>query len=266
MKYYLAIDIGASSGRHILGHMENGHMVTEEIWRFENKQIHKNGHDCWDMDNLWYGILGGLKACKAAGKIPATMGIDTWAVDYVLLDEKDQVIGDAVAYRDSRTEGMKQWVNTIIPAEELELTIGAGGYSTMNFAFPVKLAGAGEGKAGLIGYVAGEDDGTSIEMFDAVYGGYTDGSENVPANTPLIVQGTDGATYTLQILNEEVTNHPNQGYLDYNSLSGTLMSQSFEAGHGKNIYGIATVNGHSYANIKKCLESLSMDEDFLEEV
>jgi hypothetical protein len=115
----------------------------------------------------------------------------------------------------------------------------------MNFAFPVKLAGAGEGKAGLIGYVAGEDDGTSIEMFDAVYGGYTDGSENVPANTPLIVQGTDGATYTLQILNEEVTNHPNQGYLDYNSLSGTLMSQSFEAGHGKNIYGIATVNGET---------------------
>lgn len=127
-------------------------------------------------------------------------------------------------------------------AETIDITIGKGGYSTINFAFPVKLAGASDGKVGLMGYVAGKDNGTSIELFEAVYGGYTDGSENVPANTPLIIKGTEGATYTLQILNEEVTNHPYQGYLDYNSLSGTLMPLSFEAGHGKNIYGIATVN------------------------
>ncbi len=119
MKYYLAIDIGASSGRHILGHVESGKLVLEEMYRFDNKQLRKDGHDCWDMDNLWQGILGGLKACKAAGKIPATVGIDTWAVDYVLLDEKDQVIGDAVAYRDSRTEGMKEVVNGIIDAQAL---------------------------------------------------------------------------------------------------------------------------------------------------
>ena len=117
--YYLAIDIGASSGRHILGHMEDGKLVLEEIYRFDNKQIHKNGHDCWDMDNLWNGILGGLKACKELGKIPKTVGIDTWAVDYVLLDQQDQVIGDVVAYRDSRTEGMHEVVNSIIPADVL---------------------------------------------------------------------------------------------------------------------------------------------------
>ena len=75
--YYLAIDIGASSGRHILGHVEDGRIVLEEMYRFDNKQVHKNGHDCWDMDNLWNGILGGLKACKEAGKIPQTIGIDT---------------------------------------------------------------------------------------------------------------------------------------------------------------------------------------------
>ncbi len=119
MRYYLAIDIGASSGRHILGHVEDGKMLLEEVYRFDNLQIHKNGHDCWDMDNLWSGIIGGLKACKEVGKIPVTVGIDTWAVDYVLLDENDQVIGDAVAYRDSRTEGMKEIVNSIIPADEL---------------------------------------------------------------------------------------------------------------------------------------------------
>ena len=115
MKYYLAIDIGASSGRHILGHMENGRMVTEEIWRFENRQIRKDGYDCWDLDHLWSGILEGLKACKAAGKIPETIGIDTWAVDFVLLDKEDQLIGNAVTYRDSRTEKMDKVFEKFIP-------------------------------------------------------------------------------------------------------------------------------------------------------
>lgn len=118
-KYYLAIDIGASSGRHILGSVQDGKMVLEEVYRFDNKQVHLNGHDCWDMDNLWSGILGGLRACKDLGKIPATVGIDTWAVDYVLLDGEDRMVGDAVAYRDSRTEGMDAVVEALIPAREL---------------------------------------------------------------------------------------------------------------------------------------------------
>ena len=52
MKYYLAIDIGASSGRHILGHVEDGNFILEEVYRFENRQVHRDGHDCWDMENL----------------------------------------------------------------------------------------------------------------------------------------------------------------------------------------------------------------------
>ncbi len=119
MRYYLAIDIGASSGRHILGHVEDGKMVLEEIHRFDNKQIRKGGHDTWDMDNLRCGIIEGMKACKTLGKIPETVGIDTWAVDYVLLDENDNIIGDAVAYRDRRTEGMREEVSKLIPPEEL---------------------------------------------------------------------------------------------------------------------------------------------------
>ncbi len=115
MKYYLAIDIGASSGRHILGHMENGRMVLEEIWRFENRMIHRSGHDCWDLDSLWKGILDGLRACKDAGKIPETIGIDTWGVDFVLLDKEDKLIGEAVAYRDSRTEKMDKIFERFIP-------------------------------------------------------------------------------------------------------------------------------------------------------
>ena len=123
-KYYLAIDIGASSGRHILGHTEDGRIVLEEVYRFDNKQVQKNGHDCWDMDNLWNGILGGLKKCREIGKIPATIGIDTWAVDFVLLDENGAMIGDAVAYRDGRTQGADKIADALIPASDLYARAG----------------------------------------------------------------------------------------------------------------------------------------------
>ncbi|MER2026619.1 MAG: rhamnulokinase [Lachnospiraceae bacterium] len=123
-KYYLAIDIGASSGRHILGHTEDGRIVLEEVYRFDNRQVRRGGHDCWDMDNLWNGILGGLKKCREIGKIPATIGIDTWAVDFVLLDENGAMIGDAVAYRDGRTQGADKIADNLIPATDLYARAG----------------------------------------------------------------------------------------------------------------------------------------------
>lgn len=83
-EYYLAVDIGASSGRHILGHLEDGRIVLEEVYRFENGMEKKDGHLCWNLPRLFHEIKEGLKACRAAGKIPKSMGIDTWAVDYVL--------------------------------------------------------------------------------------------------------------------------------------------------------------------------------------
>ena len=124
LTYYLAIDIGASSGRHILGSVQDGKIVLEEIHRFDNRQVHRSGHDCWDMDNLWNGIVDGLKACKTLGKIPSTVGIDTWAVDYVLLDGDGRQLGDAVAYRDGRTGGMDKVVEGIIPPAELYARTG----------------------------------------------------------------------------------------------------------------------------------------------
>ena len=110
-KYYLAVDIGASSGRHILGHLEEGKIVLEEVYRFENGMEKRDGHLCWNLPHLFEEILNGLAACKMAGKIPASMGIDTWAVDYVLLDGQDQVIGRTYGYRDGRTEGMDEEVS-----------------------------------------------------------------------------------------------------------------------------------------------------------
>ena len=119
MNYFLAIDIGASSGRHILGHVEDGKIVLEEVYRFDNSQIRKDGHDCWDMAALSRAVIAGLKACKDAGKVPSTIGIDTWGVDFVLLDGQGLPCSDMVAYRDARTEGADALVDAAISADEL---------------------------------------------------------------------------------------------------------------------------------------------------
>lgn len=124
MKYYLAVDIGASSGRHILAHLENGKIVLEEVYRFYNGMDQKGKHQVWDTDRLFSEILEGMKKCKELGKIPATMGIDTWGVDYVLLDKDDQKIGDCIAYRDGRTEGMDEEVYKIISEQDLYARTG----------------------------------------------------------------------------------------------------------------------------------------------
>ena len=118
-KYYLAVDIGASSGRHILAHRQNGKMILEEIYRFPNGMSEHNGHKVWNVDQLYEEILNGMKKCRKIGKIPYSMGIDTWAVDFVLLDEQDQRIGDAVAYRDARTDGVDAKVYEQISEIEL---------------------------------------------------------------------------------------------------------------------------------------------------
>ncbi len=110
---YLAIDIGASSGRHILGTIQNGRIKLTEVYRFDNGYTLKEGHLCWDLDALRFHVLEGLKAAKSAA--PGSVGIDTWGVDFVLLDESDQIIGDAVAYRDGRTQGMDKKLEETLP-------------------------------------------------------------------------------------------------------------------------------------------------------
>lgn len=104
--YYLAVDIGASSGRHILGHLENKTMVLEEVYRFENGMDRREGKLLWDTKRLFAEIVNGMKKCRELNKIPASMSVDTWAVDYVLLDADDRLLGDTYGYRDSRTAGM----------------------------------------------------------------------------------------------------------------------------------------------------------------
>lgn len=119
MQYYLAVDIGASSGRHILSHLQDGKMVLEEIHRFPNGMKDVGGTKVWDSAGLFEEIKAGMKKCAALGKIPVSMGIDTWAVDFALLDADDKLIGQTVGYRDGRTRGMDGEVYRMIPLEEL---------------------------------------------------------------------------------------------------------------------------------------------------
>jgi len=119
MKYYLAIDIGASSGRHVIGYIQNGRLNTEEIYRFPNAMIEKDGSLCWDTEMLFTEILNGLKVCRKLDKIPCSMSIDTWGVDYVLLDKDDNILGKTYGYRDGRTIGIDTVVEDKVSQKEL---------------------------------------------------------------------------------------------------------------------------------------------------
>ena len=119
MKYFLAIDIGASSGRHILSWKDGDKIKIEEIYRFENSPINSNGSLTWNTERLFSEILNGLKRAGELGKIPYSVGIDTWGVDYALLDEKDKVIDSVYCYRDNRTQSSIPQVHAILPFEKL---------------------------------------------------------------------------------------------------------------------------------------------------
>lgn len=143
MTYYLAIDIGASSGRHILGYIENSKLHLEEIHRFENYITNQNGTLVWDIEHLVNEVKKGIAKCKEIGKIPSTVAIDTWGVDYVLLDESKQEIMPAVSYRDSRTNRVINKVESIISAEELYLKTGIQkqNFNTIYQLYADKLSG-----------------------------------------------------------------------------------------------------------------------------
>lgn len=94
-------------------------MVLEEVHRFPNGMADQDGEKVWDVDELFAQIKAGMKKCGELGKIPVSVGIDTWGVDFVLLDREGRRLGNAVAYRDSRTKGMDQEVNRLISGEEL---------------------------------------------------------------------------------------------------------------------------------------------------
>lgn len=115
-KNYLAIDIGASSGRHIVGWMENGVLRTEEVYRFPNSVRRVDGHLEWDIDSLFVHVKQGIREAFAKYPEIESLSIDTWAVDYVLLKD-GKPLSPVYAYRDNRTQAVLNEVHSILPFE-----------------------------------------------------------------------------------------------------------------------------------------------------
>lgn len=118
MKYALAIDIGASSGRHIVGWLEDGTIQTKEVYRFPNGVTEQGGHLIWDIDALLGYVKAGIAEAKKAFPNITSASIDTWGVDYVLL-RGDEEVRPVYAYRDSRTEAVIPQVHEKIPFSQL---------------------------------------------------------------------------------------------------------------------------------------------------
>ena len=146
VSYYLAIDIGASSGRHIVGWQEEGRLKTEEVYRFPNGVTEQDGHLTWDIDALVFHVKAGIeKARERFGSIQS-LSVDTWGVDYVLL-RGDEEVRPCYAYRDSRTETVIPLVHEKISFTRLYRHTGIQfqPFNTVYQLYADKLAGRLEG-------------------------------------------------------------------------------------------------------------------------
>lgn len=115
-KIYLAADIGAGSGRVLAGTLESGKISLEEICRFSNQPMEVDGSLRWDIEGVFQEILGGIKiAIDRYGADVKSIGIDTWGVDYGLLDGSGKLLDTPYCYRDDRTEGMIARADEIVP-------------------------------------------------------------------------------------------------------------------------------------------------------
>lgn len=116
---YLAIDIGASSGRHIIGYKnEKDEIILEEVYRFNNQMTEYNDHLIWDIDNIFQEVKNGIKIALKKYPNIKTMSIDTWGVDYVLING-DKTIYPVFAYRDNRTNSVIPMVHNIVSFDKL---------------------------------------------------------------------------------------------------------------------------------------------------
>lgn len=120
MTSYIAVDIGASSGRIILSDSNQGKIAMKEVYRFKNGFLAKEGHDRWNIDQLLKEILFGLQIVKQEHQVnECYLGIDTWAVDYCLLDETGALLSQPIAYRDSRTSTVLEKFQQHMTIQEL---------------------------------------------------------------------------------------------------------------------------------------------------
>ena len=116
---YVAVDLGAGSGRVMLGSFGDENLSLREIHRFPNTPRKVDGFERWDIAALFKGVKDGLAKLPDGGRAVSSIGVDTWGVDFGLVDSDDRLIADPVVYRDPRTEGMMELVDGLISREEL---------------------------------------------------------------------------------------------------------------------------------------------------
>ena len=119
-KYYFAVDLGATSGRTIIGSIEDGRFCLEEVTRFPNNLIEQGGHFYWDVYALYFEIIRGLKEVASRGLAITSIGIDTWGVDFVLIGDDGAILRNPRAYRDPITfEAMDDYLQHVISKKEV---------------------------------------------------------------------------------------------------------------------------------------------------
>lgn len=127
---FLAFDLGATSGRAIIGSVENGRLTSEEVYRFPNAVIEVDEKYCWDISTLSGHLKAALGKVSGMGVEIESIGIDTWGVDFGHIGADGGIIGMPRAYRDPYTDGIPEEVFRVIPREEL---YSATGVQIMNF-------------------------------------------------------------------------------------------------------------------------------------
>lgn len=120
----LAIDIGASGGRHIAGRLQDGRLMLTEVYRFENGPIRRGERLVWDAERLFDQVKAGLCAAKARGLVPSSIAVDSWGVDFVLLDQTGRRLGEAVSYRDERARRMEHKLADVMSQDALYARTG----------------------------------------------------------------------------------------------------------------------------------------------
>ena len=126
IRYVAAIDVGASSGRVILSGFDavTRKLELQEVHRFENRAVAREGHDCWNFEQILAEIVDGLTRIEQRGIALESIGVDTWAVDFVLLDRAGEPLGQTVSYRDHRTDGVMEQVHAKIAREDIYARTG----------------------------------------------------------------------------------------------------------------------------------------------
>ncbi len=142
MKYCLAIDIGASSGRHIVGYIKDGEVIGDEVYRFYNRTDSLNGHLVWNTERLLTEVKAGIRTAFEKYPSLSSLSIDTWGVDYVLMKGDKEVL-PVYAYRDSRTEESINEVHSVISFNELYQRTGIqfNSFNTIYQLYADKLSG-----------------------------------------------------------------------------------------------------------------------------